>query len=438
MTVCGVNAELWHAYTDKPNERGKCPNATTTADSATPSSPNKYLVPPSRLEKWKLWPNVMGDMDIQHGETLDGLEEAMDIIWKNQHPEDCSTAKYYISSGANSGFGSELHIEAGHFARALDMGRVYILHPDKLHGPAGYFVENEFCKASGKTNLECYYQPLTHCTWEDALGGQDLKEILRYSPHSRTTVDSFPDHAIFAHAAYNPHLPNILLPVMECTRLHKGHYNIWWNAVAVSYLMRPNSELLKRFETHRSDPTLQFNANKERCISVKIRRGDKHTEMEMVEDETEFFQAAAVIFDRLKAEEDQIALSQKQPVMFVESEDPDVMESAQKWSKDNGWRLIYADIYDRRKESTTWMNKTEMVEAQKAHTFLKNPDEYFLILLTIDYHLRCSGYVCTQRSNACRIIDELRVTAAGKANRAYLDMHPCKEGQTPPCFKEFL
>lgn len=198
--------------------------------------------------------------------------------------------------------------------------------------------------------------------------------------------------------------------------------------------MRPNQKLLNRFAQHRNDPTLLFDRSLERCVSVKIRRGDKHTEMVIIEDETEFFQAASVIFERLKSQGDRIALKQQQPVMFVESEDPDVMESAKKWCEDNNWKMLYADIYDKRTESSGWMNKSEMRAAQKANTFIRNPDEYFLILLTIDYHLRCSGFVCTKASNACRIIDELRQTVAGKNNSPYFDMKPCKGGKTPPCY----
>jgi len=35
----------------------------------------------------------------------------MELIWKNQHPEDCANAKYLISEGFwGQGFGSEIHV----------------------------------------------------------------------------------------------------------------------------------------------------------------------------------------------------------------------------------------------------------------------------------------------------------------------------------------
>ena len=55
-----------------------------------------------------------------------GLEMILDAIWKNQHPEDCSKAKFLISNGFNSGFGSEIHVEGSVLAVAMQLGRVYI------------------------------------------------------------------------------------------------------------------------------------------------------------------------------------------------------------------------------------------------------------------------------------------------------------------------
>jgi hypothetical protein len=53
--------------------------------------------------------------------SLDGLssaafqelefDRAMDIIYKHQHPKDCMKAKYLISEGYSSGFGSEIHVD---------------------------------------------------------------------------------------------------------------------------------------------------------------------------------------------------------------------------------------------------------------------------------------------------------------------------------------
>ena len=48
--------------------------------------------------------------------------------------------------------------------------------------------------------------------------------------------------------------------------------------------------------------------------------------------------------------------------------------------------------------------------------------EYFAMVYDLDKHLRCEAFVCTFMSNFCRLIDELRATVGGKANRHYVDI----------------
>lgn len=43
-----------------------------------------------------------------------GFYEAVDMIWKNQHPSDCFKAKVLLAGSWYEGFGSEIHV--------LDMG----------------------------------------------------------------------------------------------------------------------------------------------------------------------------------------------------------------------------------------------------------------------------------------------------------------------------
>ena len=62
------------------------------------SCKNKYYKDPNYLKprllpadnKWKLWPGLVRQRDVDDGEVLFGFYDAMDIIYKHQHPEDCS------------------------------------------------------------------------------------------------------------------------------------------------------------------------------------------------------------------------------------------------------------------------------------------------------------------------------------------------------------
>lgn len=58
--------------------------------------------------------------------------------------------------------------------------------------------------------------------------------------------------------------------------------------------------------------------------------------------------------------------------------------------------------------------------------------EYMSMLLNLYYSTRSEAWVCTMASNSCRLMDELRATLGGKANRNYADLsiETCPE---PPC-----
>jgi len=61
--------------------------------------------------------------------------------------------------------------------------------------------------------------------------------------------------------------------------------------------------------------------------------------------------------------------------------------------------------------------------------------EYFSYILHLADTILCEVFICTLPSNYCRLIDELRTTVGGKANRISVDMsvETCK---TAPCARE--
>jgi len=85
------------------------------------------------MEKHKLWPDVISKFDFMHGETMYGLEEALDAIYKHQHPVDCKNAKFLISGMFESGFGSEQHVIGVGLATAMNLNRVYIMYPERKY-----------------------------------------------------------------------------------------------------------------------------------------------------------------------------------------------------------------------------------------------------------------------------------------------------------------
>ena len=221
--------------------------------------------------------------------------------------------------------------------------------------------------------------------------------------------------------------PRIFLKLIGCSEMHRGHLDAWWKAVATAFFLRPNEQTSALIAKHREDITQRFDQEHEQCISVYVRRGDKHKEMKLIEDERKFFEAARLLWNNLASEYKASAEAGnaapelgdgkqfQQPVMYFGSEDPDALDSALEWGKANGWKILYSSLFDRRSVDA-WRNATEMKDLKQQHEFSHDPQEYFSMILNLDSHIRCSGFVCTQGSNFCRVIDELRATVAGNCS----------------------
>lgn len=68
------------------------------------------------------------------------------LIWENQHPPDCSTAKYVVFRTWWSGIGSTLATYSNALSVAMELGRVLVLDP----GAGSSYVDSEFCKDKSK------------------------------------------------------------------------------------------------------------------------------------------------------------------------------------------------------------------------------------------------------------------------------------------------
>lgn len=80
----------------------------------------------SELEKIRRNWNLSVSIDSKSYKEL-YFEKAFDIIYKHQHPEDCTKAKFLVSSGYYMGFGSEIHVESYGLAVAMELGNKVIL-----------------------------------------------------------------------------------------------------------------------------------------------------------------------------------------------------------------------------------------------------------------------------------------------------------------------
>ena len=135
LTYINCDRTVWHAYDLKKEYPSMCYDNMT--NELLPKYQRSYwqnkVMSQETMEKHKLWPDVISKFDFMHGETMYGLEEALDVIYKHQHPVDCKNAKFLISGMFESGFGSEMHVIGVGLATAMNLNRVYIMYPERKY-----------------------------------------------------------------------------------------------------------------------------------------------------------------------------------------------------------------------------------------------------------------------------------------------------------------
>ena len=114
--------------------------------------------------------------------------------------------------------------------------------------------------------------------------------------------------------------------------------------------------------------------------------------------------------------------------LLLGTEDPLVLTEATLWANTYNWTIQYTNVIDRArlKSANFQMDKS------KPQFEVRNPNggsfhghhelEYFSILLNIHYMLQCDAFVHTMGSNFNRILDALKNTVAGKANRMSIEL----------------
>ena len=72
----------------------------------------------------------------------------LDLIWEHQNPPNCSEAKFLISGGWPYGFGSRIHMEGWVMGIAMQLDRVFLIHPDGDN--VIWETSNNYCRNEGR------------------------------------------------------------------------------------------------------------------------------------------------------------------------------------------------------------------------------------------------------------------------------------------------
>lgn len=420
----------------------------------------------------KLWPGMSKAFDREHGETIYGFRLGLEEIWKNQFPANCSEAKFLISGGWPYGFGSRIHVEGYGLAIAMQLGRVYLSHPDGDN--VFWETNNPHCKAQKELGLECYYHPISNCTIHDAIDAAHIDVNTFKITHPSDFSDIFDNPvelqhtklALAEHRALNilytiggtkyeakRFIPSSVQPIIECSPMQQDLHYYWWRAVAATFLLRPNQPTLDLMAGHRSQLPL---SDDEQCIAMFVRHGDKGIEMQLIDFAT-YGQTAKMLWDQgylpmhartspgpslieglnvshssafaYSADKAAANNAAHNCTIFVTTEDPAVIVQSKNWGHLNNCRVMYTTMYDRAASIMQYDWNTQHKHGVPAgHHDL----EYASMMLNLEYSVRCEAWVCTMASNSCRLMDELRATLGAKANRFFADLskETCRR---PPC-----
>ena len=285
---------VWHGY--DPNKLNITKeNCSSFHDVTRPLTSDE-------IYDWKLWPGLMNPFDVEHGETIYGMREALKAIFEHQFPKNCSNVKFLVSDGFASGFGSRLHVEGLGLALALQLGRVYISRNDS-HSFLWETNVNH-CKQQGKFNMYCFYEEWTNCSLEDALQGIPLNKLNKINNYVDTPMDLFQnkqtaqnyanqlstqkaiilelDWRVQGYPMIYQTFPLLFEKLLDCSPVMEKHKYYWWRSISAAFLTRPNEATLHALSRYRSVPL----SDRDYWVSVYIRHGDKWKEMKLVSTST--------------------------------------------------------------------------------------------------------------------------------------------------------
>lgn len=440
----------WHIY-DLSKDVSGCLSSETIANESKTAPLSE-----EDIQRWSLWPGLMNHFDKMHGRSVFGLRDAIDIIWKHQHPIDCKAAKFVVFEGYDGGFGCEPYMVGGMMGLAFLMNRVFVLAPNRDHYKNfGWWTNNSFCRLQGVHSLNCYYEQFTSCTDKDIYGEEEGYNRGKFIAESEGLPIDQKKYLSISEIYYNNtwvlpqktivlsqvgvdvgrlFIPDAFIHILKCSPIPENFHFYWWRAISATYFMRPNKATRHLMQVkYREQVQLNHHHNdhhKDSCVSVYVRRGDKYVEMYMVpllmyQDALELIGNSTEDVAHLPSKENEKnkEIKKSNNNLYFGSEDHDELQAMKSWSSTHGWTMHYSNFFDRRTVSAGIRDYNMQMEQMHQKQYKYDEMQYFAMIYDLDKHLKCEAFVCTMESNYCRLMNELRATVGGKANRPYVDLY---------------
>lgn len=371
---------------------------------------------------------------------LYGTGFAQAAIWSHQHPSDCKQVRFLLFDhgqwGMRFGIGAAVHYVGRALGIAMDLG-VVLAWQTRTKDPTFGWYERGHCR--GSSAWECWLLPLTHC--------QPLGDAIdTITPESiRNKVWPTTDGPI--QRALVPHMFHHML--RRCSPVKRSTWFYWWRAQATAYIMRLNSRTRQLMDARRSRLPLLVNWRGAAApaavdfgrqglppgsIAVHVRTSrDKTTDEnwggrpEMQRQPLERYLAEA---ERLAKGEDDIPVLHPR---FADSREAFVYGRGEFQRRllvvnpDDETELQAALELARAGTASSW--DVAFFRANRTNEALSVRKRRFGIrsvviesLVNLELFLEADAWICTLASSWCSLIDELRMTVAGKASSPYIDL----------------
>lgn len=410
-----------------------------TADAGSSHACAKYEDDPSDLVYDRArYPWRRGVRSANDFEVLYGTGYAQRVIWAHQHPEDCSQAKFLTMLHWPSGLGALLHFLGRALGLAMHLGRVLVLSVEDYNPKPGEpgmpWYDGQLCPE--RVSWECWFQPLSGCT---------------EGPSSDTLVIQ-PEHlGRFRAGNFSRHYaPEVFWELLrKCSGLKRELEFHWWHAQSIAYIVRFNAGTRRLLDSLR-DKLLHVRSRGSHrqqklrslppgTVAMHVRHGDKAVEMPLLPFARYLREArrlaagdryVRVLGPEFADGDEAFVYPQSffaSRTMFVSTEDPHVIEEAAALAeapRRESWDVIFT-VENRTNAGVAAMRR----ERGNGRATLES-------LLNLELALEADAWVCTLLSNWCQLIDELRMTVAGKASAPFVNLvrEGYRRGEGCPAF----
>jgi len=310
-------------------------------------------------------------------------------IYKHQNPSDCANARFLITNGFVSGFGSEMHVITSQLAYAIQNN--YVL----MWGDASCrrFLNSSDCNRG----CACLFKELSKCYSDDSFRVNLNKwERVDHSNWRMLIPDMFKD-------AIRSKIPS----------LTDDELRYWWRAQGVGFLMRLNDQTVEELSEMRKNSNLHYMSGNQNVpfplpsgtINAHIRHGDKFKEMTLVPSE-HYARAFASMISNMP--------NSFSRVLFVSSDDGDAIETCREMTENRNMVFIYSRL--NRMKGGHSVSEWDRIQAGTQRNMILSH------ILQLTMALESDAYIGTRSSNWNRLIDELRCVWVDKCQFSFVEV----------------